>query len=155
MRTVPDTSALVQTVDLLAAPWSTPQARRIWGGEWLGHPLHPMLTDLPIGFWTSAVLLDALGPRRYAPAARLLVGLGVLCVPPTAIAGLSDYDTIDDPDTRQRGALHGALNATATALFAVSWWKRRRGGGKAVALLASVVASAAGYLGGELAFPSD
>ena len=32
-------------------------------GDWLGHPLHPMLTDLPIGFWTSAVTLDFLAPR--------------------------------------------------------------------------------------------
>ena len=33
-------------------------------GIWLGHALHPLLTDLPIGTWTSAVLLDWLGGGR-------------------------------------------------------------------------------------------
>lgn len=163
MLSVPDTSQiarrtperLVDAVDLAAAPFSTPAARHTWGGGWLGHPVHPMLTDLPIGFWTSAVVLDVLGPRRYARASRALIALGVLSVPPTAMAGLSDYTTIEDPQTRRIGALHGTLNATATVLFAMSWWKRRHGGGRAIAMVASVVASAAGYLGGVLAFGDD
>ena len=27
-------------------------------GTWLGHPLHPVLTDVPLGAWTAAVVLD-------------------------------------------------------------------------------------------------
>src|SRR3989442_255596 len=27
-------------------------------GTWLGHPLHPVLTDIPIGAWTIAILFD-------------------------------------------------------------------------------------------------
>jgi hypothetical protein len=27
-------------------------------GTWLGHPLHPALTDVPIGAWLLAVILD-------------------------------------------------------------------------------------------------
>ena len=51
-----------------AAQRAFPQGpvRDLLSGTWLGHPLHPMLTDLPIGFWTSAWVLDLLGPRRHA-----------------------------------------------------------------------------------------
>ena len=39
------------------------RARSVLGGDWLGHPLHPLLTDLPIGFWTSSFVLDFAGKR--------------------------------------------------------------------------------------------
>ena len=42
-------------------------------GTWLGHPLHPLLTDLPIGTWTSALLLDWLGGADARGAADLAV----------------------------------------------------------------------------------
>ena len=60
-------------------------------GTWLGHPLHPMLTDLPIGFWTSAFVLDIVGGKQSRPAAELLVGLGVLSALPTAASGAADW----------------------------------------------------------------
>src|ERR671936_876851 len=47
-------------------------------GTWLGHPLHPVLTDVPIGAWTTAVLLDALdtlSEREYGPGADAAIGL--------------------------------------------------------------------------------
>ena len=39
-------------------------------GTWLGHAVHPMLTDLPIGFWTSAFTLDLLGGRHSRQIGR-------------------------------------------------------------------------------------
>src|SRR5438552_15566657 len=57
-------------------------------GTWLGHPLHPVLTDLPIGAWTSALFLDAFGMCRAADSA---VGLGILSAIPTALAGMADW----------------------------------------------------------------
>ena len=60
-------------------------------GTWLGHPLHPLLTDLPIGFWTSAFTLDLLGGRRSRRAATHLVAWGVLTAIPTAASGASDW----------------------------------------------------------------
>src|SRR5207245_7916517 len=60
-------------------------------GTWLGHPLHPMLTDLPIGFWSSAFVLDIMGGKRSRSAAELLVGLGVLSALPTAASGADDW----------------------------------------------------------------
>lgn len=124
-------------------------------GEWLGHPLHPMLTDIPIGCWTSAAILDVVGGRRSRRASQLLVGLGVLSVLPTAAAGAADYDGIDDQPARRLGAAHAASIVAATVLYAMSWQARRRGGhgmGVALGMAGGTVASLGGYLGGHLAF---
>src|SRR6185369_10409995 len=59
----------------------------VLSGTWLDHPLHPMLTDLPIGFWTSAWVLDIVGGERDRDAARTLIGAGVLCAVPAALSG--------------------------------------------------------------------
>jgi uncharacterized membrane protein len=124
-------------------------------GAWLGHPLHPMLTDLPIGFWTSAVTLDFLAPRSGKRAAQLLMGLGSLSALPTALAGLTDASSIKDPETRRTAAIHAIGNATAFALFTLSWRARRHGHGARGVLwgvLGTGAATGAGYLGGKLAF---
>ena len=62
-------------------------------GVWLGHPLHPLLTDLPIGFWTSAFVLDLVGRRRTRSAADTLIALGVVTAVPTAAAGMADWSS--------------------------------------------------------------
>src|SRR6187402_2872596 len=69
--------------------------------ELLGHPIHPMFTDLPIGFWTSAWFLDLLpGRKSTAPAARRLLGLGVLSTVPTVVSGLGDAADLKRPESR-------------------------------------------------------
>lgn len=123
-------------------------------GDWLGHPLHPMLTDLPIGFWTSAFVLDLLPTRRTDRVATLMVGLGVASSLPTAAAGLADWTTLSR--ARQRvGSVHAVANLVATALYAASLTHRVRGArvrGIALALAGATAATAGGYLGGHLAF---
>ena len=124
-------------------------------GKWLGHPLHPMLTDIPIGFWTSGVLLDFLAPRSGRKAAQRLIGLGTLSAIPTALAGLTDASAIEDPAERRVAAAHAIGNGSATVMFALSWRARHRGHhGRGVmwGLAATGVATAAGLLGGNLAF---
>jgi len=119
-----------------------------------GHPLHPMLTDLPIGFWTSAWVLDLIGGDRHAPSAQLLTGLGVLSVVPTAVTGASDWRSLSRRD-RRLGLVHAACNVTATALYAASWLARRDGDrrrGLVLGHLGAVAATAGGALGGELVF---
>ena len=72
-------------------------AKDLLSGTWLGHPLHPMLTDLPIGFWTSAMAVDFLAGQKGHKAADRLVALGVLSALPTAAAGLADWsDTMGE-----------------------------------------------------------
>jgi nitrite reductase/ring-hydroxylating ferredoxin subunit/uncharacterized membrane protein len=122
-------------------------------GVWLGHPLHPVLTDLPIGFWTSAFVLDLLGRRRQA-AADILVGLGVVSALPTAAAGLADWSELNQPE-RRSGLVHAAANVTATALYAMSLVARRRGrrlSGVTLGVAGAAAATFGGFLGGHLTF---
>jgi uncharacterized membrane protein len=125
-------------------------------GTWLGHPLHPMLTDLPIGFWTSATILDLVGGRRSARAARALVGLGVVSALPTALAGSVDWRDLKGAPSRV-ATVHAAANVAALTLYAWSWSARRRHRlvGIALGLAGATAATIGGYLGGELVFPSD
>lgn len=123
-------------------------------GVWLTHPLHPMLTDLPIGFWTSAFVLDLVGGKSSRPAADRLVGLGILSAVPTAASGLSDWsDTIGEE--RRVGAVHALANSVALSLYIWSWLSRkrgRRGVGVTLGVLGATAASAGGYLGGHLVY---
>jgi uncharacterized membrane protein len=122
-------------------------------GEWLGHALHPLLTDFPLGCWLSAGLLDLVGGRAARPAAQQLVGLGLVFVTPTALSGLADWGTVTDPRTRRVGVVH-AVGNTAVALSYLSSWRARRRGhhsrGVLWGLLGGTLAWGTGYLGGHL-----
>jgi hypothetical protein len=67
------------------------ELKDVLSGTWLGEPLHPPLTDVVIGTWTSALLLDLLGGEQTHKAADGLVAAGVLAAVPTVTAGLSDW----------------------------------------------------------------
>jgi nitrite reductase/ring-hydroxylating ferredoxin subunit/uncharacterized membrane protein len=126
----------------------------VLSGTWLGHPLHPMLTDLPIGFWTGSMALDFLGGRKGRKAADRLLALGVLTAVPTAAAGLSDWsDTIGED--RRLGFAHAAGNVVAVSLYSWSWAARKRGKrvkGVTLGVLGASAATAGAYLGGHLAW---
>ena len=133
-----------------------PQARSFLGGEWLGHPLHPMLTDLPIGFWTSSFVLDFLGLRRSRRVSAAFVGLGVASAVPTVAAGLVEYQKLDHDDPkRETAVVHAVANATGTFFYLWSFLARlrgKRGKGIFLGLLGAAAVTAGGYLGGQLAF---
>ncbi len=121
-------------------------------GTWLGHALHPLLTDLPIGFWTSAWMLDIVGGKRSAPAAQKLVALGIVTAIPTAASGASDWADTAGGEKRV-GLVHGAANSVALAAFVASYLHRRRGNrakGIAWGWLGAAAATAGGHLGGHL-----
>lgn len=123
-------------------------------GTWLGHPLHPVLTDVAIGAFSSASLLDLLAGRRGAAAADTLVAVGVAAALPTAAAGLSDWSETYGPDKRV-GVVHAASNLAGVSLYAASLLARRRGRrltGRALGFLGLGALSAGGYLGGYLSF---
>lgn len=123
-------------------------------GTWLGHPLHPPLTDVVVGSWTSALLLDLVGGRDAAAASDLLVATGVAAAVPTAAAGLSDWAELRG-GTRRVGAVHALGNTTALTLHALSLAARRRGDrGRGVALSTTgyAVATVSAWLGGHLSF---
>lgn len=125
---------------------------RVLRGEWLGHPLHPVLVPLPMGAFLGAAVLDVLPGNE--DAARRLVGAGLVALPPTVAAGLADYT---DCDRRQRrtGVVHAAANAVAGACYAASYVCRRRGAhgqGALWGLLGMTALGAGGALGGHLAY---
>jgi uncharacterized membrane protein len=127
--------------------------RGVLAGDWLGHPLHPALTDLPIGFWTSAFALDLAG-NRSRRAADLMVAAGLLSVLPTAAAGLADWRD-RDREGRRLGVVHAAGNVVASAFYALSLGHRMRGHrlrGVGLGLAGAAAATASAYLGGHLAF---
>jgi uncharacterized membrane protein len=114
-----------------------------------------MLTDLPIGFFTSSFLLDLVGGRRARRASQTLIGVGLISLVPTAAAGLVDWDAIPDAPRRRAGAAHAAVNGAAGLLYLWSWWQRRQDHhvrGVGLGLTGATLASAAGFLGGHLAF---
>jgi nitrite reductase/ring-hydroxylating ferredoxin subunit/uncharacterized membrane protein len=157
-----DRLGAAETVDRLGKPAAAAVARVVGhgtlkdllSGTWLGHPLHPMLTDLPIGAWTSSFCLDLVGGERGRDASELLIAIGVLSALPTAAAGLSDWsDTIGDE--RRIGTAHAVANVAALSLYTSSWVARRRGRrgmGLALGYLGGTVATAGGYLGGHLVY---
>ena len=155
--------ATAESIDRVAKPVTAAIAGALDGrktvkdllsGTWMGHTLHPLLTDVPIGSWTSAFVLDLVGGERGEEASDLLVGLGVLAALPTAATGLSDWaDTIGEE--RRIGAVHALANVTAVALYSLSWLARRRGrrgAGVTLAYLGATAATAGGYLGGHLVY---
>jgi nitrite reductase/ring-hydroxylating ferredoxin subunit len=126
-------------------------------GTWLGHALHPMLTDVVIGSFTSAMLLDWLGGDEDGRAAERLIGVGLAAYGPTALTGVNDWSDSEVADDRVRrvGLVHAWTNAGAFWLFAASLKSRRsgsRGRGKALALAGAGVLGAGGFLGGHLSF---
>ena len=133
-------------------------AKNALHGVWLGHPLHPVLTDVPIGAWTTALALDArevaTGDEAYGRAADFAIGIGLVAAVGAAVTGLNDWSETEGR-SRRLGLLHGLLNVTATALVATSYALRRSGArpaARASAVAGYGVALGAAYLGGSLVY---
>src|SRR5579864_3461782 len=128
------------------------------GGRWVGHPLHPALSDLPIGLWTGATVLDVVDssppPRRGLDAAGVLSAAGILAAGATAVTGLSDWTVSNDQD-RRVGLFHGLLNTAALGLQCTALAARmtgHRGTARALGAASLTVTVGAAYLGGHLVF---
>ncbi len=123
-------------------------------GTWLGHTLHPVLTDVPIGAWTGSLMLDAVGGPDSRAAADRLIAIGILAALPTAVTGISDWGDTQHKE-RRVGLVHAVANTTALVLFSGSLVARRRGRrarGVALSLAGAGALSIGGYLGGHLTF---
>jgi nitrite reductase/ring-hydroxylating ferredoxin subunit/uncharacterized membrane protein len=127
-------------------------------GTWLGHPLHAVLTDVPVGAWTVALVLDGLdaraGDRRWRRAADGAVGVGIAGAVAAALAGLTDWQHTEGAP-RRSGLVHAALNTVALGLYTSSLLLRHRGArraGRGLARAGFGVLVGAAYLGGRLVY---
>lgn len=151
-----ETTALdrpVQAIEpKIRAVFGTGARAAVLRGDWLGHALHPVLTDVPLGTWTSAVLLDLFGGRDSSAAAQRLVGAGLIAAAPTAWTGWAQWSAAGPRDKRV-GLVHAVTNGVAVGVYAASWLARRRGrhdAGKRLALAGAAVSGFGAYLGGHL-----
>jgi nitrite reductase/ring-hydroxylating ferredoxin subunit/uncharacterized membrane protein len=135
---------------LLKAPEAQP-VKDLLHGRWLGHALHPVLTDLPIGFWTGSLLLDLTGARWSAGVINMF---GSLAAVATAITGVADWtDTFGRE--RKLGLAHGLLNLTGMGFQLMSLSARLRmdhGRAFQLSFLGWSTSVAAAWLGGELVY---
>ena len=116
-----------------------------------GQPAHPALVRLPLGCWTSAVLLDLF--RGTDRAARMLIGAGVAFTVPAAATGLADWSALHS-DQQRVGLVHAVCQTSAATLFLGSLAARASGRPRYGRLLSGgglAVATAGSYLGGHLA----
>ena len=126
-------------------------------GTWLGHSLHPLMTDVVITSFVGATLIDLVGGDDDGKAQQRLIGLGIAAYGPTAASGTMDWADAEavDPRIRRMGLVHAATNGAALGLYAASLAARRRGAhgrGKTLAAAGAAVLGAGGFLGGHLSF---
>jgi nitrite reductase/ring-hydroxylating ferredoxin subunit len=156
LRLTKQLSDLAEPLDEISEPVqeamnAVPQpVRDVLDGVWLGNPLHPALTDVPLGAWTAAFALDFVGSQ----AADGALAVGILGAVPAALTGLNDWSHLKD-ETRRIGTVHALLNGTALVLNVASL-VARRGGHRGLGRMLSGVAYAgtafAAHLGGHLSF---
>lgn len=127
-------------------------------GTWLGHALHPVLTDVPLGAWSGTLVLDMawLGSEDegVARSSDLSLLLGILGATGAAVTGVTDWSDLYDTD-RRVGFLHGLLNGSILLTNIVSLIMRLTGKRKAGVYLSTAgyaVSLFSAYLGGELVF---
>jgi nitrite reductase/ring-hydroxylating ferredoxin subunit/uncharacterized membrane protein len=148
--------AFAQTVASLVSKVLQPgKLKDLVSGTWMGHPAHPMLTDVPIGAWTSALVLDLLGGPAAAQGADTLIGIGVLAALPTAVTGLSELADLGTEHERAIAGAHAIGNTAAVALYAASYVARKAGIrtiGIGLSTTGAGVLMASAFLGGHLSF---
>ena len=126
-------------------------------GKYIGHPLHPILTDAVLGaFATCATLdlLESLGLKRVGAGADAALAFGLLATVPTAAAGATDWQHAEGR-AKPIGLAHAGMNSVASLMGVQSLVLRLRGKRRRArlsALLSLLVASASAYLGGDLVY---
>lgn len=140
--------------DLAGRATASDAIKNLLSGTWLGHQVHPMLTDLPIGAWVMASALDWTTGKSSAKAAKRLVALGVLTAIPTAASGASDWSETYGGEQRI-GVVHALSNVAGLVMQSASWVARRRGHrftGMALSTVGLGATLGGAYLGGHLSF---
>jgi nitrite reductase/ring-hydroxylating ferredoxin subunit/uncharacterized membrane protein len=137
---------------------ATQKVENALNGVWLGHPLHPVLTDIPIGAWMVAVTLDGLesgtGSRSFGKGADAAVLLGTVSSVATAAAGITDWQHLRH-EPRRVGMLHALLNTVTLLIFGASIAARsskNRPLGRKLALFGFSTLTLGAFFGGDLSY---
>jgi nitrite reductase/ring-hydroxylating ferredoxin subunit/uncharacterized membrane protein len=122
-------------------------------GTWLGHPMHALLTDVPIGALTLLIILDLLG---YNAAADVALVIGVLAMGGAALVGFADYSTTDGR-ARVRATVHSSLMVVSLVIYLVSLGIRASGPSSrtlpiALSIVAYLVLAGGAFVGGDVAY---
>jgi nitrite reductase/ring-hydroxylating ferredoxin subunit/uncharacterized membrane protein len=117
-------------------------------GVWLGHPLHPMLVQAPVGTWLSASIVDVFGDQR---SARRLAATGLAAAVPAAVAGTADWSEQHEQQMRV-GVVHAAANLVAMGLYGASLLARGPRLGRALRLAGLTCVAVSGLVGGHISF---
>lgn len=127
-------------------------------GTWLGHPLHPVLTDATIGAWLFGAVFDVLSlvnwrSKTTRRMADRLNTIGTITAVPTAITGMTDYSGIKQ-DAVAHATLHGLINSAGLALYVLSLRTRRQNRplGILFSLTGFSMLTFSAWLGGELVY---
>ena len=123
--------------------------RDILHGVWLGHPLHPMLVQAPVGAWLSVAILDL--SRRDEQVSRHLVAVGLVASAPAAMAGAADWSEQHEQQMRV-GLVHAAGNVAALGLYGGSLVPRDPRLSRALRFAGLAAVSVSGLLGGHISF---
>ncbi|MFC9086180.1 Rieske 2Fe-2S domain-containing protein [Nocardiopsis dassonvillei] len=143
----------VSSMKSLAERIPSGTVRDMLHGVQLGHPVHPILVQLPLGTWMAAVLLDSL-PGDHRRSAHALVNAGLVTTLPAVVSGLADWSQQHERQQRV-GVVHAATNGVGTLLFGASSLARargRQGWGRFLALVGVGVVGLSGSLGGHMAY---
>ncbi len=127
-------------------------------GSWLGHPLHPVLTDVVVGGFTMLIALDLVSlifGADFHDASLIVLGISTLAGLATAVTGLTDFKDTATGDERNVTTLHGYTNVLAIVLYAIAFFVRLGGNdvpGQLLSIVGYVVISTGAYIGGHVVF---
>lgn len=129
------------------------------GTKALGHPLHPTLTDIPVGAWTVGVVADWLWVatgRIPAVTGDLALAAGLAVAVVAALSGFTDFRDTDGHE-RRVATVHGLVMTSVVAIEVVSLILRLGAPGLrltaiVVSTLAWALVAVGAYLGGHLTF---
>ena len=137
---------------------SAPPVSNFLDGVWLGAPLHPALTDVPVGAWTTALLLDGgsmvSGDKALGAAADRALAVGTIAAVPAAVTGLNDMRDLVG-QSRRIAMVHALVNVLGLSLSTASLAYRHKGRRKlarGLSGLGFLTSSMAAHLGGKLSF---
>jgi len=130
-------------------------------GKWLGHPLHPVLTDITIGAWMIGAFFDLAGictkDKTCEQIGDRLAEVGTVSAVPTFLTGLTDFSTFPEKSATP-ATIHGAANVINILLYGLSVRQRRRGQRRSALTLsffAIALSSFSAWLGGMLVYKEN